>query len=104
MDRLDYFIELYCELPRGGPGDDASTRRAFGLMADLPRKLDTTSAPASYTPEAGDITHYAPWGNLAIFYKRFRTSKGLVRLGAFDGPIDALLKDGAISVRIEAAE
>jgi len=73
-------------------------------VADLPRKLDTSDAPASYTPKAGDITHYAPWGNLAIFYKPFRTSRGLVRIGAFDGPIDALLRDGAIPVRIEAAE
>jgi hypothetical protein len=73
-------------------------------VADLPRRLDTADAPASYTPDAGDITYYAPWGNLAIFYKPFRTSRGLVRLGAFDGPIDALLKDGAIAVRIEAAE
>jgi hypothetical protein len=73
-------------------------------VADLPRKLDTTGAPASYTPKAGDITYYAPWGNLAIFYKPFQTSRGLVRLGAFDGPIDALLKDGAIPVRIEAAD
>jgi hypothetical protein len=73
-------------------------------VADLPRKLDTTGAPASYTPKAGDITYYAPWGNLAIFYKPFQTSRDLVRLGAFDGPIDALLKDGAIPVRIEAAD
>jgi hypothetical protein len=73
-------------------------------IADLPRALDTRDASASYTPKAGDITYYAPWGNLAIFYKPFRTSSGLVRLGAFDGPIDALLKDGAIAVRIEAAE
>lgn len=73
-------------------------------VADLPRKLDTTGAPASYTPEAGDITYYAPWGNLAIFYKPFPSSRGLVRLGAFDGPISALLKDGAIPVRIEVAE
>jgi hypothetical protein len=73
-------------------------------IADLPRALDTRDASVSYTPKAGDITYYAPWGNLAIFYKPFRTSSGLVRLGAFDGPIDALLKDGAIAVRIEAAE
>jgi hypothetical protein len=73
-------------------------------IADLPRALDTTDAPASYTPQAGDITYYAPWGNLAIFYKPFGDSRGLVRLGAFDAPIDALLKEGAIAVRIEAAE
>jgi hypothetical protein len=73
-------------------------------VADLPRRLDTSGAPDSYTPKAGDITYYAPWGNLAIFYKPFRTSRGLVRLGAFDGPIDALRKGDAIPVRIEAAE
>ena len=73
-------------------------------IADLPRKLDTADAPASYTPRTGDITCYAPWGNLAIFYKPFRASQGLVRLGAFDGPLDALLKDGTVSVRIETAE
>ncbi len=73
-------------------------------IADLPRALDTTDAPAGYTPQAGDITYYAPWGNLAIFYKPFGNSRGLVRLGAFDGPIDALLKEGDIVVRIEVAE
>lgn len=73
-------------------------------VADLPRVLDTRDAPASYTPKAGDITFYAPWGNLAIFYKPFRTSSGLVRLGAFDGPLDALRKGGDIPVRIETAE
>ncbi len=81
-----------------------SDYHATEKIADLPRKLDTTGAPARYTPKAGDITYYAPWGNLAIFYKPFQTSRGLVRLGAFDGPIDALLRDGAIPVRIEAAE
>lgn len=81
-----------------------SDYHATEKVADLPRKLNTQSAPASYTPKAGDITYYAPWGNLAIFYKPIQTSRGLVRLGAFHGPIDALLKDGFIPVRIEAAE
>ncbi|WP_090060141.1 cyclophilin-like fold protein [Celeribacter neptunius] len=73
-------------------------------IADLPRKLDTTGAPASYKPETGDITLYAPWGNLAIFYKPFQSSRGLVRLGRFDGSISALLKDGDFPVRIEIVE
>jgi len=73
-------------------------------VADLPRKLDTTSAPASYTPDTGDITLYAPWGNLAIFYKPFQKSRGLVRLGEFDGSIDALLKNGPFAVRIQIAD
>ena len=81
-----------------------SDYHATEKVADLPRKLDTTDAPARYTPKAGDITYYAPWGNLAIFQKQLETSRGLILLGAFDGPIDALLKDGAIPVRIEVAE
>jgi hypothetical protein len=81
-----------------------SDYHATEKVADLPRKLDTTDAPASYSRKTGDITYYAPWGNLAIFYKPFRTSRGLVRLDAFDGSIDALLKSGAIPVRIETAE
>ena len=72
-------------------------------VADLPRELDTTDAPASYRPEIGDITLYAPWGNLAIFCKPFQRSRGLVRLGAFDGSIEALVRNGDIPVRIEMA-
>ena len=81
-----------------------SDYHATEKVADLPRKLDISGAPDSYTPKAGDITHYAPWGNLAIFYKPFQTSRGLVRLGEFDGPMDALMQDGAFPVRIELAE
>ena len=81
-----------------------SDYNATEKVADLPRKIVTADEPASYTPKAGDITYYAPWGNIAIFYKPFRTSRGLVRLGTFDEPIDALLKDGPIPIRIEAAD
>ncbi len=73
-------------------------------VADLPRKLDTSDAPSSYKPNAGDLTLYAPWGNLAIFYKPYETALGLVRLGEFDGSFAALLQDGEISVRIQKAE
>ena len=73
-------------------------------VADLGRKLDATGAPGAYEPKAGDITQYGPWGNLAIFYKPFQSSIGLVRLGEFDGSIDALLTDGAVDVRIERAD
>jgi SAM-dependent methyltransferase len=54
MDRMDYFIELYGCLPRGGPGDNASTRRAFEMMTDLPpepRVLDLGCGPGMQTVE-----------------------------------------------------
>lgn len=50
-------------------------------IADLPRKLTTQGAPAGIDPQIGDITYYAPWGNLALFHHDFGYSRGLIRLG-----------------------
>lgn len=69
-------------------------------ISDLPRKLDTTGEPKSYAPVAGDITLYAPWGNLAIFYMPFQNSPGLVPLGRFDAPIAGRLKDGPARIKL----
>ncbi len=50
-------------------------------VANLPAPLPTEGAPEGYEPAAGDLTYYAPWGNLALFYSEFDYSRGLVRLG-----------------------
>jgi len=71
-------------------------------IAMLPRKLTTEGAPDATTPEAADVSYYAPWGNLAIFLKPFRNSPGLVRLGRIDGGLELLDVRGRIAVRIEA--
>jgi hypothetical protein len=68
----------------------------------LPRKLSTAGAPAGSDASAGDISYYAPWGNLAIFYKDFRYSKALVLLGRIDSGIEALRTPGPLKVTIEA--
>lgn len=68
--------------------DYASTEK----VSDLPKKLSTAGAPAGYKASAGDITYYAPWGNLAIFYKDFSYAGGLVKLGHIDGDLNALAK------------
>lgn len=47
----------------------------------LPEKLKTEGSPSRCDPEAGTFAYYAPWGNLAIFYRDFRPSDGLVPLG-----------------------
>lgn len=80
--------------------DYASTEK----VADLPHRLDTEGAPRSYQPSRGDITYYAPWGNLAIFYRDFRDSAGLVPLGRFDGDLDALLRGDSFTARFELAQ
>lgn len=81
-----------------------SDYNATEKVSDLPRKLSLNGAPRSYQPSAGDITHYAPWGNIAIFYRPFRDSTGLVRLGAFDGSIEVLLRDQPFQARFEIIE
>ncbi|MBV7543517.1 cyclophilin-like fold protein [Acidovorax sp. sic0104] len=50
-------------------------------IASLPRTLTTDGAPAACLPVAGDLCFYAPWGNLAIFYRDGQLSTGLIRLG-----------------------
>jgi hypothetical protein len=70
----------------------------------LPRKLSTSAAPAGSDPSVGDITYYAPWGNLAIFYRDFGYSRGLIRLGRIDSGIEALNPPGPLKVTIARAD
>ncbi|MBY0411378.1 MAG: hypothetical protein K2Q97_14945 [Burkholderiaceae bacterium] len=70
-------------------------------IADLPRKLSTSGSPKAYTPAAGDISFYAPWGNVAIFYKNGELSSGLVRLGRIDTGLAAIQRLSAGAVRVE---
>lgn len=70
----------------------------------LPERLSTEDAPAGSDPSVGDITYYAPWGNLAIFYRDFGSSSGLIILGKIDGSIDALLVPGSVEATIELIE
>ncbi|MCL4768582.1 MAG: hypothetical protein KJZ80_20385 [Hyphomicrobiaceae bacterium] len=45
--------------------------------------------------------NYAPWGNLAFFYRGYRYSSGLIRLGRIDGDIAPLLMRGTFDLHIE---
>ena len=67
---------------------------------------DLSDAPTSCTPSAGDVTMYSPWGNLAIFYRDFRLSNGLVPVGSLDdGAIELFAaQDGDFTVHIAAAK
>jgi hypothetical protein len=59
-------------------------------VSDLPRRLSTDDAPAGVDPALGDIAYYAPWGNLAIFYRDFGYSSGLIKLGSIETGIEDL--------------
>src|SRR3954464_6997047 len=77
--------------------DYASTEK----ISDLPKKLSTEGAPPGSDPSIGDITYYAPWGNLALFYKDFGFSQGLVKLGKIDSGVEALNRTGPLKVKFE---
>ncbi|MEU4250187.1 cyclophilin-like fold protein [Amycolatopsis sp. NPDC026612] len=68
-------------------------------IADLPRRLATAGAPASADPEAGDVAFYAPWGNLAIYYRDAPRADGVVILGRLaDGGAEVLATAGRVTI------
>ena len=81
--------------------DYNSTEKIAYLPGD---DLDTSDAPSVFDPSVGDITVYAPWGNLAIFYRDFRNSSGLVPVGRIlnDGIEAFAAMSGTFSVTISA--
>mgnify|MGYP000803812469 CR=1 FL=1 len=50
-------------------------------VAYLPRRLDTQGAPAGFDPQTGSFAYYAPWGNLAFFYRDYSYANSLIELG-----------------------
>lgn len=67
--------------------------------------LTLDGVPRGCAPVPGDITIYAPWGNVAIFCKNWSHSNDLIKIGHIDGAgIEALSVGGDIQVRIENQE
>jgi hypothetical protein len=65
------------------------------------RKLSTKDAPPGFDPSIGDITYYAPWGNIALFYKDFGYSNGLISVGKITSGMDVFAAKGSLTVKIE---
>ena len=60
MEGMEYFYELFVGLPRGGPGDNESTRKAFAYLKDLPSEpliLDIGCGPGMQTLELAKISN-----------------------------------------------
>ena len=71
-------------------------------IAYLDRRLSPEGAPAGFDPSVGDITYYAPWGNLALFYRDFGYAKGLIKLGSVDDGMGVFNVPGSVTVTIES--
>jgi hypothetical protein len=80
--------------------DYSSTEKIHYLSS----KLSVKDAPPGMTPSRGDITYYSPWGNLAVFYKGFSYSSGLIKLGKIESGLDILNGDRPITAKFEVIE
>ncbi|XEU18336.1 cyclophilin-like fold protein (plasmid) [Tistrella mobilis] len=90
--------DLMSMLPLDLTIEDYSTNEK---IARLPRRL-TEDGSGTFSGEApGDLCYFAPWGNLAFFYKGYRYSRGLIRLGRLDGGIGPLLTRGSFPLSVQ---
>ncbi|MBN7811864.1 hypothetical protein J0A68_12990 [Algoriphagus sp. H41] len=56
-----------------------------------PKKLSKNEAPSGAKPVKGNIMYYAPWGDVAIFYKDAAYASGLIPLGNIEN-VDGLVQ------------
>lgn len=73
-------------------------------ISDLPSRLSTAEAPTGAAADVGDIAFYAPWGNLAIFYRPSGYAQGLIVFGRLQTGTDHLAAaTGDVPVTIAVA-
>ena len=73
-------------------------------LAPLPRTLSMDGVPAGDDPFPRDIGYYAPSGDVVFYYDDVGYFPGIVRIGQFDGSMEAIVRHtGAFTARIERA-
>lgn len=50
-------------------------------VTDLSEPLPKLEGNFGYDPKLGDFAYYAPWEGLVLYYKDFRYSTGIIKLG-----------------------
>lgn len=66
--------------------------------AKLPKPLDVSDEPGGRDGKRGEISYFAPWNNLVIYYDYQPYYEGIVRLGVIDGDVGLVAKDGEIKI------
>ena len=70
-------------------------------IAYPPEEIDISDTEAGTAPKAGDLTIYAPWGNLALFYQDSSHSSSLIPLGSVESGAEYIPElEGTIQVDI----
>ena len=74
-------------------------------IGQLPQKLSMDGVPAGDDPFPRDIGYYNPSGDLVFYYDDVGYFTGIVRIGQFDGSMDAIVSQtGNFTARIELAK
>jgi hypothetical protein len=88
---------FYNSLPLTLQFDDyAATEK----VSYLDEKLPTTGASPGFDPDVGTIAYYAPWGNIAIYYKDFEYSRSLVELGKVTSGLSELTRSKGFTAKL----
>ena len=112
---MEYFYELYTGLPRGGPGDNASTQKAFSYLKNLPFEpliLDIGCGPGIQTIELARISkgkiialdNYQPFLDILMqnaikegFEKRIISkNQSMLEMDFKNGSFDLIWSEGAL--------
>lgn len=70
------------------------------ISDELPQRLTQAGAPEAAAGVAGDIAFYAPWGNLALFYRPGPHARGLIKMGRITSGLEPLSRPGSLHVTI----
>jgi len=74
-------------------------------IGQLPRELSMEGVPAGDDPLPRDIGYYNPTGVLVFYYDDVGYFPGIVRIGQFEGNMDAITSQtGDFTARIELGE
>jgi ubiquinone/menaquinone biosynthesis C-methylase UbiE len=115
MEGMEYFYELFSGLPRGGPGDNKSTRKAFSYLKKLPLEpliLDIGCGHGMQTIELARISkgkiialdNYQPFLDILIkkakeegFDKRIITkNQSMLEMDFNNDSFDIIWSEGAL--------
>jgi hypothetical protein len=73
-------------------------------IGPLRRELSVDGMPEGDDPAIGDIGYWAPDGNLVLYYGDVGYWSGIMRIGEFDGNMDAIARQtGDFTVTVERA-
>lgn len=90
----DLAATLPCEL-------DFSDFGGSEKIAYPTKTLNTVGTSSGTQPNAGDLTLYKPWGNLALFYKDYSYSSDLIPFGSIEkGTENISMLDGKVEAEL----